>query len=299
MNDTSLPLLCVGSVLWDIIGRSPHAMGLGSDEPGRIQKIPGGVALNIAMALRAAGAEVALLSCVGRDADGVELLAELNRMGMITEHLHISADHPTDRYMAIECGAGVVGAIADAHSLETAGAAILAPLANGALGTADAPFAGNVVLDGNLTKDLLAEITNSPLFAKSFIHLAPASPGKAARLKTFLGNSHTTFYVNKEEAQTICDAEFADTATAANTLIGSGLAMAVVTDGANPTSVASRKYGTTTLTPRPITVKRFTGAGDTLMANFVMARTRSMDQPTALGFALEETAKFMSSEELL
>ena len=44
-------ILCIGSVLWDIIGRSPLAMRLGSDVPGRITRLPGGVALNIAMTL--------------------------------------------------------------------------------------------------------------------------------------------------------------------------------------------------------------------------------------------------------
>ncbi len=41
-------ILCIGSVLWDIIGRAGAVMRLGSDVPGRITRIPGGVAMNIA-----------------------------------------------------------------------------------------------------------------------------------------------------------------------------------------------------------------------------------------------------------
>ena len=44
-------ILCIGSVLWDVIGRAETAMRQGSDMPGRITRLPGGVALNIAMAL--------------------------------------------------------------------------------------------------------------------------------------------------------------------------------------------------------------------------------------------------------
>lgn len=44
-------ILCIGSVLWDVIGRSDRSMRLGSDVPGRIVRVPGGVAMNIAMAL--------------------------------------------------------------------------------------------------------------------------------------------------------------------------------------------------------------------------------------------------------
>ena len=49
-------ILCIGSVLWDIIGRTDLPMVLGNDKPGRIARLPGGVALNIAIdagALRA------------------------------------------------------------------------------------------------------------------------------------------------------------------------------------------------------------------------------------------------------
>jgi sugar/nucleoside kinase (ribokinase family) len=45
-------ILCIGAVLWDVIGRTPGPMGVGADVPGRISRLPGGVAMNIAMTLR-------------------------------------------------------------------------------------------------------------------------------------------------------------------------------------------------------------------------------------------------------
>ena len=50
---TQPDILCIGSVLWDIIGRSATSMRLGSDVPGRITRLPGGVALNMAMTPKA------------------------------------------------------------------------------------------------------------------------------------------------------------------------------------------------------------------------------------------------------
>ena len=44
-------ILCIGSVLWDVIGRSASVMTRGSDVPGRITRLPGGVEMNIEMAL--------------------------------------------------------------------------------------------------------------------------------------------------------------------------------------------------------------------------------------------------------
>ncbi|MFP4045264.1 MAG: PfkB family carbohydrate kinase, partial [Rhodosalinus sp.] len=143
-GDTRPDILCIGSVLWDVIGRTPAAMPPGADVPGRIAQTPGGVALNIAMTLARLGLRPALLSAVGRDPEGEALVAACAAMGLDVAHLYRSRDLPTDRYMAIEGAGGLVAAIADAHSLEAAGARILRPLTEGPLGTADTPWAGPV-----------------------------------------------------------------------------------------------------------------------------------------------------------
>jgi len=129
--DRSHDILCIGSVLWDVIGRAPYHMGLGSDVPGRIERLPGGVAMNIAMTLARFGLRPVLLSAVGRDPEGDELVRACAARGMETAHLYRSDDLPTDRYMAVEGANGLIAAIADAHSLERAGAKILTPLKAG------------------------------------------------------------------------------------------------------------------------------------------------------------------------
>ena len=58
MQTPSEDIICIGSVLWDIIGRSPRDMISGNDVPGRIRRIPGGVAMNIAMTLARAVCEL-------------------------------------------------------------------------------------------------------------------------------------------------------------------------------------------------------------------------------------------------
>ena len=85
---TSTPeILCIGSVLWDIIGRSSSHMRQGSDVPGRIIRVPGGVALNIAMTLRRQGMIPALLSAVGNDPAGQELLADCRLLSIVNEQI--------------------------------------------------------------------------------------------------------------------------------------------------------------------------------------------------------------------
>ncbi|ARU00811.1 PfkB family carbohydrate kinase [Yoonia vestfoldensis] len=288
-------ILCIGSVLWDVIGRAPSHMRVGSDVPGRITRLPGGVAMNIAMTLRRFGMRPALLSNVGRDAEGDALIAAAQGMGLVCDHLYRSDDLPTDVYMAIEGANGLIAAIADAHSLEAAGDKILRPLANGALAMPAAPWAGPVALDGNLTAELLREIATSALFGKADLRVAPASPGKAERLLALLGHPSATLYVNLEEAGLLCQTTFASSAAAAAGLIARGARRVLVTDGSNSASEAT---GTDiiTQTPPAVMVTRVTGAGDTFMAAHIASEAQGMARDAALARACQAAATYVSGE---
>ncbi|MFP4406848.1 PfkB family carbohydrate kinase [Rhodosalinus sp.] len=294
-GDTRPDILCIGSVLWDVIGRTPAAMPPGADVPGRIARTPGGVALNIAMTLARLGLRPALISAVGRDPEGEALVAACAAMGLDVAHLYRSRDLPTDRYMAIEGAGGLVAAIADAHSLEAAGARILRPLTEGPLGTAEAPWAGPVALDGNLTLALLEEIATHPAFAAADLRVAPASPGKAERLLPFLRHARATLYVNRGEAELLAGRPLATAAEAARALLDRGALRAVVTDAARP-ACAGSAAGLVTATPPEVLVARVTGAGDAFMAAHVAAELGGADPETALGRALAAAAAHVAGE---
>ncbi|MEQ8291715.1 MAG: PfkB family carbohydrate kinase [Roseovarius sp.] len=291
-------ILCIGSVLWDVIGRSASVMRQGSDVPGRITRLPGGVALNIAMTLLGFGLRPVLLSAVGRDRQGEELLARCTAMGMETAHVYRSDDLPTDRYMAVEGANGLIAAIADAHTLEAAGPRILDPLRDGRLAQENKPYTGPVALDGNLTAELLSEIARSPLFATADLRVAPASPGKAERLLPFLQHARGTLYVNLEEAGLLCQQPFASAPEAAHGLLKRGARRAIVTDGGNP---AADGLGDSVLTGQPpqVLVTRVTGAGDTFMAAHIAAETAGADRPAALTRALDAAAHHVSGDTSL
>lgn len=292
---TSLPILCIGSVLWDMIGRAPGPMRQGADVPGRITRLPGGVAMNIAMALSRFGLRPALLTAIGRDTEGEELIAACRRLGMVTDHIYRPDDLPTDRYMAVEGANGLIAAIADAYSLEAAGARILTPLTDGTLAHAEAPFAGTIALDGNLTAELLTEVAQSPAFAAADLRVAPASPGKADRLIPFLAHARSTLYVNIEEAGLLCGARFTRAEDAAAALMQRGAARALVTDGARAAAEA-RPEGVLSLAPPAVTVVRVTGAGDTFMAAHIAAEAAGAGREEALRRALDAAAAHVSGE---
>ncbi len=288
-------ILCIGSVLWDVIGRSAATMRLGSDVPGRITRLPGGVALNIAMTLRRFDLTPALLTTIGQDEEGAELLAACTRMGLVTEYIYLSDDLPTDRYMAVEGANGLIAAIADAHSLEAAGDKILRPLSDGRLGSSAAPWAGPIVLDGNLTEALLHDIAVSPLFVAADLRVAPASPGKAERLLPFLHGASATLYVNLEEAGILCQTRFDTADAAAAALIGRGVMRALVTDGGRLAADGTTD-GVIQAAPPQVLVTRVTGAGDTFMAAHIAAERAGADRPAALHRALQSAADYVSGD---
>ncbi|WP_347309800.1 PfkB family carbohydrate kinase [Defluviimonas sp. SAOS-178_SWC] len=288
-------ILCIGSVLWDIIGRSAVHMTAGADVPGRITRLPGGVAMNIAMTLARFGLRPALLSAIGRDPEGDELIAACARLGVATGHVYRSDDLPTDRYMAVEGANGLVAAIADAHSLEAAGDKILRPLGDGTLASAAAPWSGPVALDGNLTQGLLADIAASPLFVAADLRIAPASPGKAERLLPLLPVRNATLYVNLEEAGLLCQRRFASAPEAAEGLLDRGAIRVLVTDGGRKTADGATG-GIVTAEPPAVLVTRVTGAGDTFMAAHIVAEMRGESREAALRSALDAAAHYVSGD---
>ncbi len=291
--DTKPDILCIGSVLWDVIGRSPAAMPPGADMPGRITRLPGGVALNIAVACKRFGLTPTLLTAIGCDAEGHELLEACTALGLETAHIYRSQSLPTDIYMAIEDTDGLVAALADAHSLEAAGGATLAALEDGRLGSEAVPYRGLMALDGNLTEALLGDIARRASFAAADLRLAPASPGKATRLRPLLAHPGLTLYVNREEAGLLTGSTPANAAEGAEALLGAGVRRALVTDGRN--GVAEGTAGNITHAPAPqVIVRRITGAGDTFMAAHIAAEAHGASAAEALPTALKAAADFVS-----
>jgi sugar/nucleoside kinase (ribokinase family) len=276
-----------------MIGRAERTISLGDDVPGRISRLPGGVALNIAMTLARFGMQPSVLSWIGEDTQGDDLMQAVAARGVDVSLVTRGPDLPTDRYMAIEGANGLVAAIADAHSLESAGARILAPFSDGRL---ISPWQGTVALDGNLTETLLSEIAGDTAFSQADLRIAPASPGKAARLRCVMRHQGATLYVNRIEAGLICARDFPDARGAAECLVAQGAARVLVTDGAKPCAEATRGAETLGALPPRVKVARITGAGDTFMAAHIAAESRGLARPDALEQALIRAADYVAGE---
>lgn len=287
-------VLCIGALHWDVIGRAATGLARGDDRPGRVQRRPGGVALNVAATLARLGLRPALLSAVGRDADGAALEAACTALGVEVAYLHRS-DSPTGAYVALEDAQGLVAAVADATTLEAAGAAILAPLADGRLARPGAPWTGIAVVDGNLGTELLAALATGPSLCAADLRVVAASNAKAGRLAPLAARPQATLYLNLAEARALGAAPFADAPSAAAALSATGRARVLVTDGAAPAALAA---GGTVLAGRPPSVqaRRVTGAGDCLVAHHLAAERRGLAPAEALAAALRAAACHVSAD---
>ncbi|MBW1654290.1 carbohydrate kinase family protein [Flavobacterium quisquiliarum] len=79
-NDKKLKAVAFGEVLWDIFDN--------------IKKI-GGAPLNVALRMKALGADVNMISCVGNDSDGEAIINEVKKLGLNTETILKSDNFPT------------------------------------------------------------------------------------------------------------------------------------------------------------------------------------------------------------
>lgn len=252
--------------------------------------------MNVAMTLRHFGLVPTLLTALGNDSAGDELLAACHRLGIGTAYIYRSAELATDRYLAIEDANGLVAAIADAHSLEAAGDRILQPLADGRLGTEASPWSGLVALDGNLTATLLAEIAVSPLLAKADLRVAPASPGKVERLQPILAHPRLTLYANLAEASLLCGTELPNAPTAAEHLLRRGARRVLVTDGGRDCADGKAGEGVLVDRPQAVRVNRVTGAGDTFMSAHIVAERNGASRAEALAAAHRAAGAYVSGE---
>jgi len=76
----NLKAVCCGEVLWDVFAN---------------EKKIGGAPLNVALRMQTLGCNAAMISCVGNDRDGYEIIDYVAKQGLDTGGIIISNDYPT------------------------------------------------------------------------------------------------------------------------------------------------------------------------------------------------------------
>lgn len=272
-------IVCFGAAHWDILAQS-RTGGRGPDTPGIVRSRPGGVALNVGLALAAAGVAVTLVSAVGDDAEGHALIDRAGAEQVDTDLVLIYPELPTGRYVAIERVDGeLVAAVADMTTLDA--------LLPQHLPLDRLPPADGWLIEANLPVPVIRTIAavpdRPPLFADA------VSPAKAVRLRGVLGMLDG-LYCNRLEAEAICAVGLNAARAAAEALVGRGVRRAVVTNGALAAADVG-PHGVAVQQPPRGPVRSVTGAGDALMAAHLATLLRGGRPDEALAAGLAAAAR--------
>ena len=251
-------VVCVGAAAIDRKYHATAPLVAGTSNPARGARSFGGVARNVAENLVRLGVATGLVSIVGDDANGHDLLRQLSDLGVDVSQVRVSAGHATAEYLAILDAANDLAlGIADMAIFDQFDVAML-ERAWPHLAAAAWVFA-----DCNLPAQVLAALLGRARTGGRLLAVNAVSGPKAARLPADLSGIGLLF-VNRDEAAVILGGEAPPDAMAA-ALRARGAERVVVTLGAQGCLVAE-VGGISRIAAVRGVIRDVTGAGDALIA---------------------------------
>ncbi|PUA81161.1 carbohydrate kinase family protein [Nocardioides currus] len=252
----------VGGANMDLKARSAARATSHTSNPGHGSMAPGGVARNIAENLGRLGDRVHLVSVVGRDPLGENLLSHTAAAGVRIEHV-ARTDRPTGTYTAVlDADGELIVAIADMEATAELGPDQV-QAARDVIATA-----GVLVLDGNLRREALEHALDLAGGVRTIFE--PVSVPKATALKDALDGRVWAVTPNRDELAALTDLPTrTDTQvrTAAAALHQRGVELVWIRLGERG-SLLSTADGVVEIPAVPTSVEDVTGAGDSMLAAF-------------------------------
>ena len=284
-SDSQGPVLVIGAAGMDIVGRLKGDLQSGSSSPGHIRSSFGGVARNVAENLARLGQPVQLLTVIGDDTIGEQLLQQISSAGVDVSSVQHSFTNPTGSYLAIIDASGVLQfALDDMHAI--------AELSPEYIRDHEQAFddASAVFVDANLSKEALKAVFTLARRYDVPVCADPTSATLASCLTPYLNQLYLVT-PNSHEAMILCGKDFdpakpRQALEAAKTLVAQGTEIAIITlaefglcYATSETSGHIPAIRTTVVDP--------TGAGDALTAAVLYALLNdiTLDDAVRLGLA--------------
>ncbi|CAM3743242.1 PfkB family carbohydrate kinase [Parendozoicomonas haliclonae] len=258
-----LEVLVIGGCNLDIQGIPLQHGQAGDSLPGTVTMTPGGVGRNIAENLARLGHQVRLISAVGEDDAGKQLIQATRSAGVDTSSIKAFSGFRSPVYLSVlDPEHELLQAINDMSVTEQMTPEFLAGC------TPDLHLSQALIIDTNLSEATLTYLFQRqdlpPVFADC------VSAAKAERLKPWLHRIHT-LKPNRMEASLLWGQEIqseADLPACANWFHEQGISQLFISLGEEGL-YASRSDEQVLLPPEQITVASVAGAGDALMAGLV------------------------------
>jgi pseudouridine kinase len=293
-NPKSGPVLVIGASGLDVIAHLSGGFKAGKSNPAKVRTSYGGVARNVAENLARLGQDVILITVIGEDQNGAQILNHTEKAGVDISNIICADIYPTGFYMGIVNKKGQVELAVDDMR-------IMSCLTPEELEKRKDLFkaASLVFLDANLPEDTLK--TAIRLARKNKIPLCadPASSSLALRLLPHLSG---LFLItpNTTEAGILTGGEFAssDRKTAmqvARHLVNLGVEIALIT-----MAEFGVIYATSETTGQVPAIKTRvvdpTGAGDALTAAVIFALLNEMDIDEAIKLGVSAASLTLRQE---
>ncbi len=260
----------IGSLNMDISVTVPSLPGPGMTVLGSAARYsPGGKGGNQAVAAARLGAEVRMVGCVGDDAFGHQLLADLRAEDVKTDLVRTVQGTPS--------GLAMIAVDSEAENL-----IVVAPGANREVSPPDVTAAQStpadvLVISAEIPVAAIRSALAHPPGVLCILNLAPVPP-KAAEAAAILADRPDWLVVNESEAAALLNDPDRSSdrnpdrnpAQAAEALLTQGARHAVVTAGAHGAAVAGPE-GTHTIPGFKVQAVDTVGAGDTFVGALAVA----------------------------
>ena len=280
------PVVGVGDVATDVVAVLDGVPAPGSDRPASIRSRGGGAGANVAVHLAQLGVPVVLAACVGNDAAGAGLVAELTAAG-VRLHIRTVPGSATGTVVSLVEPDGQRSMLADrGANLELAPADLHLPAAGGHL-----HLSGYTLLDPGPHGAGIAALAAAG-DAGATVSVDPASTGPLARygVDRWLADTAgaTVLLPNADEARLLTGC--ADVADAARALAARHeiVAVSLGAEGALWAAAGALVHRPA----HPTVVVDTTGAGDAFASGRLACwlRNRSVDPADALDAGLAQAA---------
>ena len=283
-------VVCIGGANMDIKSRIAGRTVMGTSNPGAAALAPGGVARNIAHNLALLGVRAALVSAVGRDALGAQLLAATAAAGVDISGVTRAAD-----------ATGSYSAVLDARGelvLAVAAMGILERLTPRRLAAQRARLAGAdlIVADSNLPLATLDWLIGFAAGRELRLALETVSVPKGGRLRRLLARGRPLYalFCNRAEAAALTGQ--AELRAAAMRLHQRGVRHVGIGLGRRGMFVSDDRSAD--IVPAlPARVVDVTGAGDAAVAGTLYGLLRGKDLATAARYGQAAAALTLASDQ--
>jgi sugar/nucleoside kinase (ribokinase family) len=279
-------ILCIGEVNLDVVAVISAEINYGSDTAAKVSTHGGGAGGNVAAWLRIAGAQSHMLARIGKDAAGVAVRSEFDRLGVTYSEIDVAGaptgivvvivDKDGERSMFPDKGANSGLTLADLPELSSFNAAYIS---------------GYALLDPKSRQGIL-QMIGKLKSAGLKIYFDPATVGgmagvPIAEIRAWINQMHCLL-LNEEEALYLTAAENLDLAIADLLQV---CPTVVVKRGSHGAIAANRGSAAISLPAIATQVIDTTGAGDSFAAGFIAADQAGLDFTACLGAAVTIAAK--------